>query len=692
MSSVQNNNQNNFLPNIFGQSLDVVLINALFDTQFACNSVTNILLSALKAIGKFGMIIVIKSLFSGESFKIENLFQKLLRIIFYKKIVLNDQKIVTEGNGKIVRTYEKEFQEYMKEHRYTEHPDTFSNKNGQYLIDKNNQISYLNYVHAKFGSLLLSEEEKKINEQLKNMTKKVQKISKPPYQRKYEKEFQEMLKKCGAAEHPDPFANKTINKLDYNNISYLNWVNTCKGKDKMEEEEKNMLEDQNSKSKSDYIQVKTHKISKPKYKRKYEEGFQKTLSANNASENPDPFADKNSNDVLIRQRKISYLNYVHGSQGENEMLKEEKHLINSNTENNEDTSEDYFFYTTIKDIFSKKEEPKEPFPVYFNNNILEYFPYFHNQFINVTKKKANQAYLESKKVPEGQTRCIKINTSGGMNVNYTPTKLFPSKNYKKLEKMITSYFEVCDITQTYEPLYVLINGIPGLGKTKFIDHFASLNIAELIGKIDMTEQTQNNFDKIFSSIISQQNHQGKTIILIDELDKYLDQYIKKEIEFLKSNGLKKVDPNDKEKKGIDFTEEDFKNRKISIKEDLLYTLLRISEYDGFTHPVVILFVANNFDTIYEGVDLTHFKSLQTRLFKVSFESCDKQEIIEYLKYYNNNFINTDFYEPDVEKLVDDIPDDIDIVYRDLKDISFKSSYKIKDIINFLKKYEKESKN
>lgn len=599
---------NNSLLPLLGQSIDTILISALFDTEVACNSIKNIFLSALKAIGKLGIILIIKSLFSDDTFKVENLFQNLIRMIFYKKMVLVDQKISYDQ-----RTYEKVFQEYLKDGGYFENEDINYNKDSNGLaVTKEQKISYLNYVRYAYGKDKMEREEQKMKH--KKITKK--------YERKYEKDFQDYLK----------------------NSKYCEYIR-------------------------DY---------------KYH---------------------KNSNSIMTvicnGKYYISYLNFVRTCYGNDKMLEEEKNLDNSDkNDDQEDFNEDYNFFLNIKAIFDKKEEPKEPFPVYLTKNgnyVLEYLPYFHNQFIESVKKRVHQEYLENKNISLGQTKCFRMAKmmSNGF-IAYTPKKLFPSKNYKKLTDMISNYFEICKLTENYEPLCILINGKPGLGKSHFIEYISSItqstNMCDNSIKIDMTEQTLQSLENIINETFASNNMaEGNTVILIDELDKYIDQYNKKCISKM---GEKQTKDKSGEiiKEKIQLTEEQQKTQKIAIKEEFLYSLLRVAEYDQFTHPVVILFVANNFDTIYDGVDMTHFQSLKSRFTEVQFESCDKQEIIDYLKYLNNTFfLNTKYYENDIDNLVTQIPDNIDIVYRKLKQISFKANFQIKEIINSLKNLD-EIKN
>lgn len=601
-------NTNNPMLSLLGQSIDTILISALFDTSFACNSIKNIFLSALKAIGKLGMILVIKSLFSGESFKIENLFQKLIRIIFYKKMVLVDQK-VTLGEEKFERTYEGDYQRFLINFGYVEHSDIYNNKENCRLPPSHEQkeVSYLHFITAHFNNkVMMLEEEKKLKEYEQKMKNKITK----KYQRKREKEFQDFLKRNFFEEN-----------IDYN------------------------------------------------------------------------YAKCNIGVQLFNGKYISYLNYVNTNWGQDEMLEEEKKIQN-NISTGENFNEDYNFFLNIKAIFDKKEEPKEPFPVYLTKNgnyTLEYLPYFHNTFIEGVKKRVHQDYIESKNIPLGQTKCYRMAKllSNGFT-SYTPKKLFPSKNYKKLTDMISNYFEICKMTENYEPLCVLINGKPGLGKSHFIEYISSTstNVCDNSIKIDMTEQTANSLETIINETFASNNMgQGNTVILIDELDKYIDQYIKKNAKSYKMEdkvtGKPPMEITTTEK--IQLTEEEQKTQKLTIKEDFLYSLLRVAEYDQFTHPVVILFVANNFDTIYDGVEMTHFQSLKSRFSEVQFESCDKPEIIDYLKYLNNTFfLNTKYYENDINNLITQIPDKIDIVYRDLKQISFRANFQIKEIIESLK--------
>lgn len=49
----------------------------------------------------------------------------------------------------------------------------------------------------------------------------------------------------------------------------------------------------------------------------------------------------------------------------------------------------------------------------------------------------------------------------------TFSKLYPSSNYLRLSKMIKRHFDISEISGVTNVLSILVNGVPGLGKTKF---------------------------------------------------------------------------------------------------------------------------------------------------------------------------------------------------------------------------------
>src|SRR5206468_1573277 len=89
----------------------------------------------------------------------------------------------------------------------------------------------------------------------------------------------------------------------------------------------------------------------------------------------------------------------------------------------------------------------------------------------------------------------------------------------------------------------------------------------------------------------------------------------------------------------------------------------------------------------EGIDQTHFISLKNRFLKFTFNRCNKIELIDYLKFYNNQLIDTEFYYDEdrflhyINKL-----NNVNIPYRDLHHISILSRYDIESIVDKINNY------
>jgi SpoVK/Ycf46/Vps4 family AAA+-type ATPase len=69
---------------------------------------------------------------------------------------------------------------------------------------------------------------------------------------------------------------------------------------------------------------------------------------------------------------------------------------------------------------------------------------------------------------------------------------------------------------------MLIDGIPGLGKTKFADYATDTKLAGYVYKTDMTSFLQIEFSQVVKPMFHDIHITAPTIFLIDEVDKYLD--------------------------------------------------------------------------------------------------------------------------------------------------------------------------
>jgi hypothetical protein len=329
-----------------------------------------------------------------------------------------------------------------------------------------------------------------------------------------------------------------------------------------------------------------------------------------------------------------------------------------------EVDKELFSYVRTIPIYKYKPEGK-------NVIIIEYAKGIHNEFIKNIKERAQIAYLESQST---STTFYKYVTS--YNVQ-TPCHFFSSNNYKKLEKIIKSDVETSNIIKSFGVMGILIDGVPGLGKSSFAEYLATQNIVSNVYKVDLSiKQCLNSTDAntIFESVFHKIPISASTVFLIDEMDKYLDY-------FIRSSYDKIPEKKDEETKIIPKIS--FEEHSKRVRIDFLYSLLSILERTGLTKSCVVIFCSNNFNTIFEGLDMTHFDSILDRFIRIKFEKCDKQEIIDYMTHYNNKFKDTDFYTDNLPLLFNQIHDDISITYRHLHQIAKISSYNFQKMIALL---------
>lgn len=316
---------------------------------------------------------------------------------------------------------------------------------------------------------------------------------------------------------------------------------------------------------------------------------------------------------------------------------------------------------------------------------ISYQPYFHRDVVKFVRERAAKSLKLVMERPELKTRCTRPSTTisikdkilSASDETWFPTKLFPSKNYVNIAKAIVSHLKVCNLTGTNSTLGMLIDGEPGLGKTRCGDYIATENILYEVIKIDMMCYLSYSFDKLMDLFYHKRVIHGPTLFLIDEVDKYIDFFIKREWEI-----EQKINSTNKDMMVPPIDEDQFiQNRRC----DFLNSLLRVLEKDGLRHPCIVLFCSNNFDTIFQGVDRTHFHSLSSRFMRYTFTRCYKTELVEYFSYYNNIFINTDLYiEPaTLESAVSNLKEDVSITFRSLNHISFRQQYNLLGVIREL---------
>ena len=361
---------------------------------------------------------------------------------------------------------------------------------------------------------------------------------------------------------------------------------------------------------------------------------------------------------------------------------------------------DYWVATNIGDTICVSKEDTGPnstggstrhngVPFYINNVeggiIAYYFRGLHSDLEDGIVKDATTRYNEYK---EANVRVSMLNkVSSDMRVvPGIPNLMFPSSNYKRLSKCITNFVRVCKINKSYKPLGILVDGEPGLGKTKFADYMASNDLIENIIRIDMTVLKEKEFDVIIDSIYMNRPSNASTMYVIDELDKYLQYRIETTYHKLVDNHNSAKEKEKEKENNVVYSKKDHVSR---TKLKFLYSVLSILEKDGLTHPCVVMFCSNNFDSIFEGIDNRHFESLKRRFMQFKFNRCDRDELAEYLKFYNDKFEGTEFYEDKLDDHIHLLKNNISIPYRDLNHITIKKAYNIAKIVKAINKWKQE---
>lgn len=366
--------------------------------------------------------------------------------------------------------------------------------------------------------------------------------------------------------------------------------------------------------------------------------------------------------------------------------------ITLNIKDNE--SVDFLFYKKIETFLSTNNEDQKAqavngFRMYgqkIDNNVhIEYIPLFHNSFIQNLRSKANESLKDYQDSKEILVNCITSKKK--------PMELYASKNFIKAARIIQEFFRVKKCRDSFSTQAVLIDGIPGLGKTVFLDYVAYHKLASQIIYANLTREEYRNcdfgacMDKIYNIVIT-----GTCIVHIDEIDKHLDYRIKTkyhDLLYKEEKATPKSSPNDKEeeKPGESSTTPNiptFEEFRESEKSKFLYQLTDLIESKHFSFGVVIILTSNNFESIFEGVDMTHFHSLKRRFLKVRFEKCDREDFIGYCKFYNDSFKEKcpEKYisENDFEELCSEISPSLEVPFWIIHQEMIGASFSIRDLI------------
>lgn len=161
-------------------------------------------------------------------------------------------------------------------------------------------------------------------------------------------------------------------------------------------------------------------------------------------------------------------------------------------------------------------------PIYWTRpddvGYLSYLPIYHSNLISECHQEAEEAYNDYHKSKGKKTEYRKFSKLAEKMgyMKSSPSTLYPSKNYLRLGKIITSHFEVSELVGVYSAIGVLIDGIQGLGKTKFADFAADQGFAGAVNKIDMTSFLNSDFKTIIEKFYHHVDIEENTIFMIDD--------------------------------------------------------------------------------------------------------------------------------------------------------------------------------
>src|SRR3990167_8439872 len=339
-------------------------------------------------------------------------------------------------------------------------------------------------------------------------------------------------------------------------------------------------------------------------------------------------------------------------------------------------NKDVEFYQA--ESFRKRESIVYVFaiPLYIDDTkenclVVQYIPCIHNKFISQVELEGTNEY---NRIVNNSTYHVYVDKS------YTKAiygNLFPSYNYILLSKIIRDHIDIGSVIGHSRPLCILLNSIPGLGKSVYSEYLVSNNIVSQVYRVDLNKVEFMDSDiSLFNDIINKgfdrglnersknesknKSHCGlskddPSVIIIDEMDKWLEQYIERSYIKLQTERIKNKEVVPRKRDHI-----------LTIKKDLMLELSSIMECSIYS-SCIIIFCCNNFFTIFEGLEMTRYSSFHSRFISVEFRPCDREEIIRFYQYYNEKFKEKSqrFYRENILNVFNSLMDAVCITYRKL---------------------------
>lgn len=151
--------------------------------------------------------------------------------------------------------------------------------------------------------------------------------------------------------------------------------------------------------------------------------------------------------------------------------------------------------------------------------------------------------------------------------------MFPSQNNKKLGKVITKKFKIMEAVKKFKACCVVLNGEPGLGKTSFLDYYASADEAVHISYVNALSFT-SSFKEWVNCVIKFLPEK-RNLLIIDEIDKFINFSITEKVYNLVESLELDNSSKDFEKRQLINAEEIRANTELCVKNNLLLEILHL---------------------------------------------------------------------------------------------------------------------
>lgn len=309
------------------------------------------------------------------------------------------------------------------------------------------------------------------------------------------------------------------------------------------------------------------------------------------------------------------------------------------------------------------------FPLYFekedSNHVVYHLPYIHDSTINKLKTEL-MGPLDHK--------TLFIENDKKINL---PLNLFPSNNCLALEELLDGYFEVFHHSRMVSSPLILINGKPGLGKSDSRYYLASLNKYDEIIYYNLLDLTNKSFSSIITALLNKESTKT-TVVFFDELDKYIELYVRYMFKLEKrgknSNGGSNMD---------EIVDTDIQHFRVDVKENIIQTISNLNAgIHNYQNGIAFVFCANNFETVFDGLRQKHITSVKTRFTFVEFKECERSELIRYIRTFNDRLKGTKYWYDDnrLGQMLRRLKDDVRITYRDISICHNKARYDIEKLV------------